>query len=509
MGSFVGSEDVSLSHSDPLVLELNRLQNLLTGEIKALRAIEALKDKAVGEHKNEVTKTEEKLRISENLIEYKNLEIKKLASEKKDALAAQHAVEATLRRVYANQKDNDSVPIELVFPPLEAEIKMYKNEIVALQEDKKAMERLTKSKELALLEAEKILRSALDRALMIEEVQNRNYQLKRQIEICQVLEVEKLSQTIQELEEAILSGGAAANSIPDYKRWMEELNEEKRTLERQLARIKVLANRVATMVANEWKEENDKVMPAEMQRLRDKLAISKRTAKAEAQLKDKLKLRLKITEEGLKDVSNFYVNPNRFCGSSRTEKSSNIFGFLTSNGGTKKKSTSQPRASSISRSLLLQQPNMENETTNVAGELKKASSLRRKNSSRENLLRKGMWASRSKVVDSSEKENTEIRADIDLNIYKGNKDKTIASPEIKPKSCSNVDPQNKGNNEDVVSGYLYNRLQKEVINLSKLCEVRDSTLNAKDEEIKVLMKKVDVLTKAIEVESKKQERSSS
>ncbi|XP_018823739.1 microtubule-associated protein 70-5-like isoform X1 [Juglans regia] len=542
MGSFLGSEDASLSHSDPLVLELNRLQNLLRekdrelgvaqGEIKALRATEALKDKAVEEHRNEVTKTEEKLRISENLVEHKNLEIKKLTSEKKDALAAQHAAEATLRRVYANQKDNDSVPIELVVAPLEAEIKMYKNEIAALQEDKKAMERLTKSKESALLEAEKFLRSALDRALMIEEVQNHNYQLKRQIEICQeenrilektnrqkVLEVEKLSQTIQELEEAILAGGAAANSIRDYKRRMEELNEEKRTLERELARIKVLANRVATVVANEWKEENDKVMPvrkwmeerrllqAEMQRLRDKLAISERTAKAEAQLKDKLKLRLKIIEEGLKDVSNFSVNPKRFFGSPRTEKSSNIFGFLTSNGGTKKRSTSQPRASSISRSLLLQQPSMENETDNVAGgDLKQASSLRKKNSSGENVLRKGMWASRSKVVDSSEKENTEIRADTDMNISKGNEDETTASPEIKPKSGSNVDPQNEGSNEDVVSGYLYDRLQREVINLRKLCEVRDSTLNAKDEEIKMLMKKVDALSKAIEVESKKIKR---
>ena len=60
-------------------------------------------------------------------------------------------------------------------------------QIAALQEDKKAMERLTKSKELALLEAEGILRSALERALIVEEVQNQNYELKRQIEICQVL----------------------------------------------------------------------------------------------------------------------------------------------------------------------------------------------------------------------------------------------------------------------------------------------------------------------------------
>ena len=37
------------------------------------------------------------------------------------------------------------------------------------------------------------------------------------------------------------------------------LQEEKRTLERELARTRVSANRVATVVANEWKD--DKVMP--------------------------------------------------------------------------------------------------------------------------------------------------------------------------------------------------------------------------------------------------------
>ncbi|KAF5474975.1 hypothetical protein F2P56_006827 [Juglans regia] len=545
MGSYeeqLGCEELSLVHPDPFVLELNRLQNLLRekdrelgvaqGEIKALRATEALKEKAVEELRTEVQKTEEKLRVTENLLEHKNIEIKKVTSEKKDALAAQYAAEATLRRVYANQKDDDSLPIESFIAPLESEIKMYKNEIAALQEDKKAMERLTKSKESALLEAEKILRSALERALIVEEVQNHNYELKRQIEICleenrilektnrqKVLEVEKLSQTIQELEEAILAGGAAANSIRDYKRQIDELNEEKRTLERELARVKVLANRVATVVANEWKDENDKVMPvrkwmeerrllqAEMQRLRDKLTISERTAKAEAQLKDKLKLRLKIIEEGLKHVTSFSVNPNRFCGSPKTEKSSNIFGFLTSNGGLRKRSTSQPRASSTDgRSSLLQQHNLENETDNVGGELKQANSLKKKHSSGENVLRKGIWVSRSKVVDSGEKENAEIRADIDMNFSKDNSDDTTASPEITPKSGSNEDQQNKGSNADMVSGFLYDRLQKEVINLRKLCEVRDNTLNVKDEEIKMLMKKVDALTKSIEVESKKMKR---
>lgn len=61
----------------------------------------------------------------------------------------------------------------------------WSSQIAALQEDKKALERHTKSKESALLEAERILRSALERALIVEEVQNQNFELRRQIEICQ------------------------------------------------------------------------------------------------------------------------------------------------------------------------------------------------------------------------------------------------------------------------------------------------------------------------------------
>ncbi|TYJ31047.1 hypothetical protein E1A91_A06G170600v1 [Gossypium mustelinum] len=514
--SFGGNESsFAHLHPNPVVLELTRLQNQLKergrelgaaqAEIKALRATEALKDKAIHELQVEVQKLDEKHRVTENILQHKNLEIKKLTNEKKDAMAAQFAAEATLRRVHANQKDDDDVSIESVIAPLEAEIKMYKNEIAMLHEDKRALERLTKSKESALLEAEKILRSALERALIVEEVQNQNFELRRQIEICQeehkilektnrqkVLEVEKLSQTIQELEEAILAGGAAANSIRDYQRQISQLNEEKRTLERELARVKVSANRVATVVANEWKDENDKVMPvkqwledrrllqAEMQRLKDKLAVSERTAKAEAQLKEKFKLRLKILEDGLKHVSTLSVNAS--YGSPKPDKSSNILGLLTGSSGPRKRSTSQPRASTISATLL-QRPSVETETANTR--IRQGSILRRRPVSEENMVRKKLWASRCKVADSSEKENAE--------------NKVHEQTEKK----NNEENENRGNAEDMVSGFLYDRLQKEVINLRKFCEAKDSSLNAKDEEIKMLMKKVEAFSRANEMESKR------
>ncbi|MCL7028683.1 hypothetical protein MKW94_019825 [Papaver nudicaule] len=534
-------EEPFLLPSDPVLIELNRLDNQLKekdrelgvahAEIKALRLTEVLKDKAVEELSNELKRLDEKLSGYENLLEQKNLEIKKLTNEKKEALAAQFAAEGTLRRVHANQKDEDSVPIEAVIAPLEADIRNYKHEIIKLRDDKKALERHTKSKELALLEAEKILESALERALIVEEVQNQNMELKRRTEVCQeenrlldksyrqkVIEVEKLSQTVVELEESILAGGAAANAIRDYQRQISEINEEKRTLERELARAKVSANRVAAVVANDWKDENEKVMPvkqwledrrflqAEIQRLRDKLAVSERTAKAETQLKEKLRMRLKTLEEGLKHVSSISSPSNPSCGSGEAEKSNHVLGFLN-NAGVRKRSTSQPRDSPyVNKGSQVQQAIVGAAATQSIGKLKRADSLKMKNGSVVNMRRKSLWASRTKVVDSAEKENAELKPNSDATI-----DVEASVPgEREIKRCNEIETQNNtsigAGGEDVVSGFLYDRLQKEVVNLRKRCEDKDGTLNSKDEEIKALMRKIDSLTKAMEVESKKMKR---
>ncbi|KAG7034010.1 Microtubule-associated protein 70-5, partial [Cucurbita argyrosperma subsp. argyrosperma] len=359
--------------------------------------------------KSEVDKLDDKLRATENLLEHKNLEIKRLTTEKKDAVTAQYAAEATLRRVYANQKDDDSLTLASVVAPLEAKIKMYKNE-----EENRILEKTNRQK---------------------------------------VIEVERLGETIKDLEEAILAGGATANMVRDYKRQIEELHEEKRTLERELARAKVSVHRVATVVANEWKDESDRVMP------------------------EKFKLRLKTLEEGLRQTPASPINTKAFSGSPKTERSNNILGFLTSNG--RKRSTSLSRPSAISKTNA-----SDYEKATAPPELNRSNSLKKKYASAcENVMKKSMWASgRSKVVDIAEKENRE----------------TIDGEGFR-------EPNNL-ENEDTVSGFLYDKIQKEVINLRKLCEVKDGNLNTKDEEIKVLMKKVDALTKAMEVEAKKMKR---
>lgn len=195
-----------------------------------------------------------------------------------------------------------------------------------------------------------------------------------------------------------------------------------------------------------------------------------------------MKLRLKTLEEGLKHVSSLSANSNAVCGSPKTEKSSNILSFLTSNGGLRKRSTSQPRGSTFSKGS----PNVENET--AVGELRRMNSFRKKYSSGENMLKRSLWATKSKVVDSGEKENKEMKENTNMN----NSDDTTVSSQLKTKISDNEESKNQvttnSDNEDMISGFLYDRLQKEVINLRKLFQVKENDLNAKDQEIKVRLK---------------------
>ncbi|KAL2226044.1 UNVERIFIED_CONTAM: Microtubule-associated protein 70-2 [Sesamum indicum] len=209
-GSEVDDIITLLHGSDPVRVELTRLEN----EVRE-------KDRELGEAHAEIKALKFSERLKEKAVE-ENLEIKKINEEKKAALAAQFAAEATLRRVHAAQKDDEMPPIEAIITPLEAELKLARLEVAKLQDDNRALDRLTKSKEAALLEAERAVQMALAKASLVDDLQNKNQELNKQIEICQ---------------------------------------EEKRILDRELARAKVSANRVAVVVANDWKDANDKVMP--------------------------------------------------------------------------------------------------------------------------------------------------------------------------------------------------------------------------------------------------------
>ncbi|CAI8605432.1 unnamed protein product [Vicia faba] len=494
--SMEADEFMNLLHgSDPVKVELNRLENEVRdkdrelseaqAEIKALRHSERLREKAVEELSEELSKVDGKLKLSESLLESRNLEIKKINDEKKASMAAQFAAEATLRRVHAAQKDDDMPPIEAILAPLEAELKLARQEIAKLQDDNRALDRLTKSKEAALLEAERTVQFALAKASMVDDLQNKNQELMKQIEICQeenkildrmhrqkVAEVEKLTQTVRELEESVLAGGAAANAVRDYQRKVQEMNEERKTLNRELGRAKVTANRVAVVVANEWKDANDKVMPVkqwleerrflqgEMQQLRDKLAIAERTSKSEAQLKEKYQLRLKVLEESLR-------------GNSSSSSRSTIEGRSMNNGYSRRQSLGG--ADNISK------------LTSNGFLPKRAPSPQLRSKT---LLSGGAPQTQSYSFNQSLEETKERDADDNWKGSSGDKPNDFPP----------------GDTDDSIPSVLYDLLQKEVIALRKAGHEKDQSLKDKDDAIEMLAKKVDTLTKAMEVEAKKMRR---
>lgn len=522
--SLDADELMALMHgSDPVRVELTRLENELRDkerelgdahtEIRALRLSERAREKAVEELTDELERMDEKLKLTESHLDNKNLEVKKINDEKKAAMAAQFAAEATLRRVHAAQKDDDMPPIEAILAPLEAELKLSRQEIAKLQDDNRALDRLTKQKEAALLEAERTVEIAMAKAAMVDDLQNKNQDLMKQIEICheenkildklhrqKVAEVEKLSQTVRELEESVLQGGAAANAVRDYQRKVQEMNDERKTLDRELARAKVTANRVAVVVANEWKDSNDKVMPVkqwleerrflqgEMQQLRDKLAIAERAARSEAQLKEKYQLRLKVLEDGLRgppsgssrpptEGKSFSNGPSRrlsLGGADNIPK-------LSPNGLLTRRSPSFHSRSSLSSSSSLILKHAKGTSKSFDGGTR---SLDRGkvHGNGSHLLNRSTDAVKDREVDERTNESAN------------------SNPDERSNETTN------SNSVEMVSGFLYNMLQKEVVSLRKACHEKDQSLKDKDDAIEMLAKKVDTLTKAMEVEAKKMRR---
>ncbi|XP_075490783.1 microtubule-associated protein 70-1-like isoform X1 [Primulina tabacum] len=511
---------VTMLHgSDPVRVELTRLENECRekdrelgerhAEIKALKSSERLKEKAVEELTEELKKVDDKLKTMEAQLESKNLELKKINEEKKAALAAQFAAEATLRRVHAEQRDDEMPPIEAIIAPLEAELKLMRLEVAKLQEDNKSLDRLTKTKEAALLEAEHTVQIALAKASLVDDLENKNQELAKQIEICQeenkildkmhrqkVAEVEKLTATVHQLEEAVLAGGAAANAVRDYQRKVQEINDEKRILDRELARAKVSANRVAVVVANDWKDATDKVMPVkqwleerkfyqgEMQQLKDKLAIADRAAKAEALLKEKYYSRFKFLEERLKPHSNSTARAssqgkNLSDGTSRRMSLGGAENFAVPSSN-----VFQPKKLNLSKSSRTISSN---------------SSLRQVNNMPSTFEGDSRLTRGDKVVaNMSEKDNR-------LTPGEDGQKNIIITPYENGNGCTLTEKLER-ENHDHVSGMLYDMLQKEVTVLRKSCCEKDQSLKDKDDAIEMLAKKVETLNKAMEVEAKKMRR---
>ncbi|URD79901.1 ATMAP70 protein [Musa troglodytarum] len=511
---------LSLLHgSDPVKIELNRLHDMVKdkkdlafhkplhkykdralfeaySEIKGLRLMERAKDKALTEVSEELQKMVEKFQASEVALENKNLEIKRITEEKKEALAAQFAAEATLRRVHAAQKDEELPTLEDILFPLEAEIKLLRQEISKLQDDSRALERLTKTKEAALLDAEREVQIAKIKAALVDDLQNKNQELMKQNEINQeeykildrmhrqkVAEVEKLGQTVRELEEALLSGAAAANAVRDYQRQVNELKGEKKTLERTLSRAMVAENRAALVMANEWKDASDK---GEMQQLRDKLSITERAAKAEAQLKERLQLRLKVVEDGLRSSLRSGIRYDLRSSPIGLGRSHSINGSETSSGSLSGGTGTRKPFAPIGKSSTIYSPSS-------------------------TLLKHAKGASKSfdggRVIDvddyrSKSSEDTYIHDSLEKDIEQ------LSATGASMEELSSGKPSRAMDDvrDDYVSVIFYDILQKEVITLRKSLLEKDQCLKDKDNSTEMLSRKIDTLTKAMEVETKKLRR---
>ncbi|ONK61324.1 uncharacterized protein A4U43_C08F28690 [Asparagus officinalis] len=219
-----------------------------------------------------------------------------------------------------------------------------------------------------------------------------------------------------------------------------------------------------------------------MQQLRDKLAVAERTARSEAQLKEKFQLRLKVVEEGFRTSS----------GSNR----STVEGKSMNNGSSRRQSLGGAEsASKLSPNGFLPR---RSPSFQIRSSLSYGSSTVLKNA-------KGT----SKSFDGGTRSLDRGKILGNGNVHSLNRS-IDATPDNETSSNWKQNPDDKpstnAESEDTVSGLLYDMLQKEVITLRKACHEKDQSLKDKDDAIEMLAKKVDTLTKAMEVEAKKMRR---
>ncbi|CAI5505410.1 unnamed protein product [Closterium sp. Naga37s-1] len=273
--------------SNPLKLETDRLEN----ELKA-KSLELEKIAAEAKGLKLLNKSMEKAVNG-------TLELKKANDLRKASQAAQQAAEATVRRLQAAQKGKQGPALDEVIAALEAELKLSQKE-----------DRLMRTKEVALLDAEKAVEAANAKAAQVDECMNKIAELTRQLNAQQdenktldrmykqkVDDVKKLTSQVESLSEAVTAAQSYTSVIKDYQRQLQELQATHKITLDELARAKIAATRVASAVANEWKDDNDKVIPVkqwleerrvmvgEAEKLKEKLAHAERATKYEAQMK--------------------------------------------------------------------------------------------------------------------------------------------------------------------------------------------------------------------------------
>jgi hypothetical protein len=221
-----------------------------------------------------------------------------------------------------------------------------------------------------------------------------------------------------------------------------------------------------------------------MQQLRDKLAISDRAAKSEAQLKDKFQLRLRVLEETLRGTSSISIR--------NTPE-----GRSMSNGPSRRQSIggSDNLQKFASNGFLSKKTPMRNSfTSNSTSVLKNAKGTSKSFDGGTRSLDRGKALLKGPGNYSFNKACDETKESESPNTWK--EDSEEKPPSELPAPAT----------EDNVPGVLYDLLQKEVVALRKSSHEKDQSLKDKDDAIEMLAKKVETLTKAMEVEAKKMRR---
>ena len=114
------------------------------------------------------------------------LELKKANDQKKASFASQAAAEATMRRLQASIKTDDSPSLGMRLAPLEAQIRSLQKEVAKLGEDSKAQERNLKAKEAGLVKAEEKVEAAVTKVKQMEGLVNKTVELGKQVDAKEV-----------------------------------------------------------------------------------------------------------------------------------------------------------------------------------------------------------------------------------------------------------------------------------------------------------------------------------
>eukprot|EP00899_Mesostigma_viride_P002523 jgi/Mesvir1/12271/Mv00481-RA.1 len=277
-------------------------------EIRGLKTTLRSNQKIIAEMQEEISRATAAL-------EEKDDRIQALAQAKEQALAAATAAEQMLQAHTSRAAPSQVFAIQ----SLEAELKAKGAELARIKEERDSAERLLKARDATLASATKKAEGAKSTQSTLVDLENKNRELKAQSAqqqeenrtLAKMLRAK--SQLVEKLQartaqaEAAISRSDQADRITEMAKTLKDLEEEKKMLERDLARTSAVAARVTAIGDREdgmvpvkqWMEER-RYLQGQLKRLQEKLAIAEKNAKVDDLVKVKLRQRLDVLEQSMR-----------------------------------------------------------------------------------------------------------------------------------------------------------------------------------------------------------------